>query len=123
MKPKTRHFVIFSLLGRKIDYIRLERSKPMRAPNFMNESFRSVGTFAVQSGKTFGAEVTGVRTMSKVGLVRSIGADDVVDYTRVDFAETGQRYDVILDTGGASSLSHLRRYRTSVALSLPKGRP
>jgi NADPH:quinone reductase-like Zn-dependent oxidoreductase len=89
----------------------------------MDESSRSVGTFAVQCGKAFGAEVTGVRTMSKVGLVRSIGADDVVDYTRVDFAETGQRYDVILDTGGASSLSHLRRYRTSVALSLPKGRP
>jgi NADPH:quinone reductase-like Zn-dependent oxidoreductase len=88
----------------------------------MDEPSRSVRTFAVQIAKAFGAEVTGVCSMSKVDLVRSIGADDVVDYTCVDFAEAGRRYDVILDTGGASSPSHLRRCRTSVAPSLPKGR-
>ncbi len=68
-----------------------------------------VGTFAVQMAKAYGAHVTGVCSTSKVDLVRSIAADDVVDYTRVDFTETGERYDVILDTGGSRSLSDLRR--------------
>lgn len=68
-----------------------------------------VGTFAVQLAKAFGAHVTGVCSTTKVDLVRSIGADDVIDYTRDDFAATGQPYDLILDTAGNRSLSHLRR--------------
>jgi NADPH:quinone reductase-like Zn-dependent oxidoreductase len=68
-----------------------------------------VGSFAVQIAKAFGAHVTGVCSTTKVDLVRSIGADDVIDYTRDDFAETGQRYDLILDTAGNRSVSHLRR--------------
>jgi len=68
-----------------------------------------VGSFAVQIAKAFGAHVTGVCSTTKVDLVRSIGADEVIDYTRDDFAETGQRYDLILDTAGNRSLSHLRR--------------
>ena len=68
-----------------------------------------VGSFAVQIAKAFGAHVTGVCSTTKVDLVRSIGADDVIDYTRDDFAETGQRYDLILDIAGNRSLSHLRR--------------
>jgi NADPH:quinone reductase-like Zn-dependent oxidoreductase len=68
-----------------------------------------VGSFAVQIAKAFGAHVTGVSSTTKVDLVRSIGAADVIDYTRDDFAETGQRFDLILDTAGARSLSHLRR--------------
>jgi len=72
----------------------------------------AVGTFAVQIAKAFGADVTGVCSTSKVELVRSIGADDVIDYTREDFAETGQRYDLILDTVGNRPLSHLRRALT-----------
>lgn len=71
-----------------------------------------VGTFAVQIAKAFGAEVTGVSSTSKVDLVRSLGADHVLDYTRDDFAGTGERYDVILDVGGNSSLSRLRRALT-----------
>ena len=59
-----------------------------------------VGTFAVQIAKAFGAEVTGVCSTAKVDLVRSLGADHVIDYTREDFADGGQRYDVILDIGG-----------------------
>ena len=74
-----------------------------------------VGTYAVQMAKAFGAEVTGVCSTAKVDLVRSIGADHVIDYTREDFAEGKQRYDVILDIGGNSSLSRLRRALT------PKG--
>jgi NADPH:quinone reductase-like Zn-dependent oxidoreductase len=68
-----------------------------------------VGTYAVQIAKAFGAHVTGVCSTTKVEMVRSIGADHVIDYTREDFAEGGQRYDVILDIGGNSSLARLRR--------------
>jgi NADPH:quinone reductase-like Zn-dependent oxidoreductase len=68
-----------------------------------------VGTYAVQLAKVFGAEVTGVVSTRKVDLVRSIGADRVMDYTREDFADDGSSYDVILDIAGNRSLSHLRR--------------
>ncbi|MBA3473315.1 MAG: NAD(P)-dependent alcohol dehydrogenase [Rubrobacter sp.] len=68
-----------------------------------------VGTYAVQIAKAFGAHVTGVCSTTKVDMVRSTGADHVIDYTREDFAEGDQRYDLILDIGGNSSLSRLRR--------------
>src|SRR5215216_389591 len=68
-----------------------------------------VGTYAVQLAKAFGAHVTGVCSTTKVDMVRSIGADHVINYTRDDFAEGDQRYDLILDVGGNSSLARLRR--------------
>jgi len=68
-----------------------------------------VGTYAVQLAKAFGAQVTGVCSTTKVDMVRSIGADHVIDYTREDFAEGNECYDLILDIGGNSSLSRLRR--------------
>jgi NADPH:quinone reductase-like Zn-dependent oxidoreductase len=68
-----------------------------------------VGTYAVQIAKAFGAHVSGVCSTQKVEMVRSIGADHVIDYTQEDFAEGDQRYDLILDIGGNSSLSRLRR--------------
>ena len=68
-----------------------------------------VGLFAVQIAKSSGAEVTGVCSTSKVDMVRSIGADHVIDYTRGDFTRSGPRYDLILDMGGNRSLSQLRR--------------
>jgi NADPH:quinone reductase-like Zn-dependent oxidoreductase len=71
-----------------------------------------VGTYAVQIGKALGATVTGVASTGKLDLVRSLGADHVVDYTRADFAAGGHRYDLILDVGGNSSLSRLRRALT-----------
>ena len=71
-----------------------------------------VGTYAVQLAKAFGAEVTGVCSTAKVDLVRSIGADHVIDYTRENFADGSQRYDLILDIGGNSRLSRLRRALT-----------
>jgi NADPH:quinone reductase-like Zn-dependent oxidoreductase len=74
-----------------------------------------VGTYAVQLAKAFGAKVTGVASTAKAGLVRSIGADEVIDYSREDFADGRQHYDLILDIGGNSRLSRLRRALT------PKG--
>jgi NADPH:quinone reductase-like Zn-dependent oxidoreductase len=74
-----------------------------------------VGTYAVQLAKVFGAEVTAVCSTTKLDLVRSLGADHIVDYTREDFAARGQRYDVILDIAGNATLSRLRRALT------PKG--
>src|SRR3954464_4471374 len=68
-----------------------------------------VGTFAVQIAKAFGAVVTGVCSTAKADLVRSLGADHVIDYTREDFAGGGRRYDLILDCAGNSKLSRLRR--------------
>jgi NADPH:quinone reductase-like Zn-dependent oxidoreductase len=75
-----------------------------------------VGTFAVQIAKASGAEVTGVCSTAKADLVRAVGADHVIDYTREDFADGQHRYDVILDIGGNRRLSHLRRALT------PRGR-
>ena len=72
-----------------------------------------VGTFAVQLAKAFGAEVTGVCRTDAIGLVRSIGADHVIDYTREDPVDGGRRYDLILDTAGRRSLTHLRRALTA----------
>lgn len=68
-----------------------------------------VGSYAVQLAKAFGAEVTAVCSTTKVDLVRSLGADHVVDYTPDDFAAGNRRYDVIIDIGGNSTLSRLRR--------------
>jgi NADPH:quinone reductase-like Zn-dependent oxidoreductase len=68
-----------------------------------------VGTYAVQIAKAFGAQVTAVCSSTKVDMVRSLGADHVIDYTREDFAHGEQRYDVILDIGGNPSLSRLRQ--------------
>ena len=68
-----------------------------------------VGSYAVQIAKALGAEVTGVCSTGKLDLVRSIGADHVIDYSQEDFADGDKRYDLILDIGGNSTLSRLRR--------------
>ncbi len=72
-----------------------------------------VGSFAVQIAKAFGAEVTGVCSTAKTDLVRSLGADHVIDHTRADFTDGSERYDAIIDTGGNRRLSHLRRALTA----------
>jgi NADPH:quinone reductase-like Zn-dependent oxidoreductase len=71
-----------------------------------------VGTFTVQIAKAMGASVTGVASASKLDLVRSIGADDAIDYTREDFTDGSRRWDVIVDTAGRRPLRELRRALT-----------
>ncbi len=75
----------------------------------INGASGGVGTFAVQIAKSFGADVTGVCSTRNVDLVRSLGADRVIDYTKEDFAKGEQRYDVILDNVPNHSLSECRR--------------
>ena len=78
----------------------------------INGASGGVGTFAVQLAKNFGAEVTGVCSTRNVELVRSLGADHVIDYTKEDFTKGDQRYDVILDNVANHSLSECRRVLT-----------
>jgi len=82
----------------------------------INGASGGVGTFAVQIAKSFGARVTGVCSTRNVDMVRSIGADQVLDYTREDFTQSERRYDVMLDLVGSRSLSDCRRALT------PRGR-
>ena len=81
----------------------------------INGASGGVGTFAVQIAKMYGADVTGVCSTRNLELVRSIGADHVIDYTKEDFSKSGQQYDLILDNVGTQPLSQFRRALT------PKG--
>jgi NADPH:quinone reductase-like Zn-dependent oxidoreductase len=87
----------------------------------INGSSGGVGTFAVQIAKAFGAEVTGVSSTKNVDLVRSIGADHVVDYTREDFRGRPERYDLILDNVGDRSMADTRRALTPNGMLISNG--
>jgi NADPH:quinone reductase-like Zn-dependent oxidoreductase len=91
----------------------------------INGASGGVGTFAVQIAKALGAEVTGVCSTRNVDLVRSLGADNVVDYTREDFTRSDRRYDLMLDVAGSRSWSECKRVlnpqATLVIVGAPKG--
>lgn len=92
----------------------------------INGASGGVGTFAVQIAKALGADVTAVVSTGNAATATSLGADDVVDYTQADFADTAQRYDLILDNVGNRPLATMRRLLTDsgtyVMVSGPKGR-
>jgi NADPH:quinone reductase-like Zn-dependent oxidoreductase len=87
----------------------------------INGASGGVGTFAVQIARAFGAEVTGVCSTRNVELVRSIGADHVIDYTREDFRKGRERYDLILDNVGDRSMAATRRALTPTGTLLSNG--
>jgi len=87
----------------------------------INGASGGVGTFAVQIAKSMGAEVTGVCSTRNTDLVRSLGADHVVDYTRDDFTRTGRRYDVVFDLVGNRSLTDCRRALTPTGMLILSG--
>jgi NADPH:quinone reductase-like Zn-dependent oxidoreductase len=87
----------------------------------VNGASGGVGTFAVQIAKSFGADVTGVCSTRNVDLVRSIGADHVIDYTRADFTRNGRRYDVVFDLVGNRSLTEFRRALTPAGTLILSG--
>ena len=93
----------------------------------INGASGGVGTFAVQIAKALGAEVTGVCSTRNVDLVRSLGADHVIDYTHEDFTRSDQRYDLMLDVAGSRSWSECKRVlnpqATLVIVGAPKGNP
>jgi NADPH:quinone reductase-like Zn-dependent oxidoreductase len=85
----------------------------------INGAAGGVGTFAVQIAKAFGAEVTGVCSTRNVDMVQSIGADHVIDYTKEDFTQTGQHYDLILDNVGNRSFSDCKRALKPQGMIIP----
>jgi NADPH:quinone reductase-like Zn-dependent oxidoreductase len=87
----------------------------------VNGASGGIGTFAVQIAKALGAEVTGVTSTRNVELVRSIGADHVIDYMHEDFTKSGQQYDFILDNVSNHSLTDLRRVLTPTGTLIPNG--
>jgi NADPH:quinone reductase-like Zn-dependent oxidoreductase len=89
----------------------------------INGAAGGVGTFAVQIAKSFGADVTGVCSTRNVDMVRSIGADHVIDYTQEDFAKSGQRYDLFFDCFANHSLSACRRVLTPKGIYIGVGGP
>jgi NADPH:quinone reductase-like Zn-dependent oxidoreductase len=87
----------------------------------VNGASGGIGMFAVQIAKALGAHVTGVASTRNQDLVRSFGADAVIDYTKVDFTKTGERYDYILDNVSNHSLTALRRALTPTGMLVPNG--
>jgi NADPH:quinone reductase-like Zn-dependent oxidoreductase len=87
----------------------------------INGASGGIGTFAVQIAKALGAEVTAVASTRNLDLLRSVGADHVIDYTAEDFTSRGKLYDVILDNVSNHSLSDLRRALTPMGVLIPNG--
>jgi NADPH:quinone reductase-like Zn-dependent oxidoreductase len=103
--------------------VALEALRDLRAGQkvLINGASGGIGTFAVQIAKARGAHVSGVCSTRNVELIRALGADEVIDYTRENFTESGQRYDLILDNISNHSLSDLRRVLAPTGTLIPNG--
>jgi NADPH2:quinone reductase len=113
LKPENMTFTEAASVvdGATTAYFFLKEKASIREGNrvLINGASGSIGTFAVQIAKYFGAEVTGVCSTKNIELVKSIGADKVVDYTKEDFTKLGDTYDIIFDTVGKSSFNQCRK--------------
>lgn len=106
--PQAGLLALQGLLKGKIQQTQNIQNRP-RQRVLINGASGGSGTFAVQIAKLFGAEVTGVCSASKMDLVRSLGADHVIDYSQEDFTKNGQRYDLIIDAQAYHSIFDYRR--------------
>ncbi len=107
----------FSALQGLRDVGKIQRGQKV----LINGAAGGVGTFAVQIAKSFGADVTGVCNARNLEMVRSIGADRVIDYSREDFTQSAERFDIILDCVGNRSLSDCRRVLVPKGIHVPVG--
>ena len=125
MKPATLSFEQAAAVGvsatTALQLLRDEGKVKAGQKVLINGASGGVGTYAVQIAKAFGAEVTGVTSTRNADLIRSIGADHVVDYTREDFTKGTERYDFILDNVANHSLGETRRALSPTGTLLPNG--
>ncbi len=125
LKPVSMKFAeaatVTSRAAIAMKYLRAKRKIEQGQKVLINGAGGGIGTFAVQIAKYFGAEVTGVDSTDKLDMLRSIGADHVIDYTKEDFTKNGQTYDLILDVAAHHSIFDYKRALSSKGIYLIVG--